>query len=217
MDFERPRLARLDHERAARTGEPEVVFGAGKPPEVVAALLRELRDRGVTPAFATRCTPAHAAQIPEATYEPTSGLLVLTSLPSQPDLSDVVVACGGTSDAPVAMEAAATLRAFGIGCDLLADVGVAGVHRLLAERDRLASARVCIAVAGMEASLPTVIAGLVSCPVIGVPTSVGYGASFDGLAALLSMLSSCAPGISVVNIDNGFGAAVVARRILLSA
>lgn len=214
MDFERPALARLDHDRAARTGEPEVVYGAGKSPEMVAALLRELRDRGVRPVLATRCTPAHAAQIPEATYEPTAGLLVLTAQRRQPDLDGVVVACGGTSDLPVAREAVGTLEAFGVGCELVADVGVAGVHRLLAERDRLAQARVCIAVAGMEASLPTVIAGLVSCPVVGVPTSVGYGASFDGLAALLSMLSSCAPGISVVNIDNGFGAAIVARRIL---
>lgn len=212
----RPADARLDHHRPARTGEPEVVYGEGKPPAVVARLLDELEAGGSVPVLATRCTPEHAAALPQASYDPVSRLLVARSAPLDGDLGTVVVACAGTSDLPVAAEAAGTLGAFGVPTDLVADVGVAGIHRVLGESDRLASAAVCIVVAGMEAALPTVVAGLVPCPVVGVPTSVGYGASFDGLAALLGMLNACAPGISVVNIDNGFGAAMVARRILLT-
>jgi pyridinium-3,5-biscarboxylic acid mononucleotide synthase len=209
-----PDVARLDHGRAARTGEPEVVFGAGKTPEQVAALLRALRDRGAVPALATRCSPAHAAAVPEADYDPESGLLVARGADAVADRGHVVVACAGTSDLPVAAEALGTLRAFGVSAELLVDVGVAGVHRILAATDVLARADVCIVVAGMEGALPTVVGGLVAVPVVAVPTSVGYGAAFDGMAALLGMLTSCAPGISVVNIDNGFGAAIVARRIL---
>ena len=210
---DRADLARLDHRRADRAGEPEVVYGEHKTPAEVAALLAALLAGGSNPVMATRCSPAHAAAAPQADYDAAARLLVVRRA-DHVDLGTVVIACAGTSDLPVAREAAGTLHAFGIATDLIADVGVAGVHRVLAETERLTAARVCIVVAGMEAALPTVVAGLVSCPVIGVPTSVGYGAAFQGLAALLGMLTACAPGISVVNIDNGFGAAMVARRIL---
>lgn len=208
------RSARLDHGRPLRTGEPEVVFGAGKSPAAVAALLGELLDSDAAPVLATRCTPAHAAAFPQGEYDPLSRLLVARSAPADVALGTTVVACAGTSDLPVAHEAMGTLAAFGAPAELIADIGVAGVHRVLEETPRLAGAAVCIVVAGMEGALPSVVAGLVSCPVIAVPTSVGYGAAFEGLAALLGMLNACAPGISVVNIDNGFGAALVARRIL---
>lgn len=208
--------ARLDHGRAARTSEPEVVYGQGKPPSVVARLLRELLGAGTGPVLATRCSPEHAELFPEGHYDAVSRLLVARSAEPDRRLGPTVVACAGTSDLPVAAEAVGTLRAFGAPVELVADVGVAGVHRVLAETERLAAASVCIVVAGMEGALPSVVAGLVSCPVVAVPTSVGYGAAFDGLAALLGMLNSCAPGVSVVNIDNGFGAALVARRILLA-
>lgn len=212
----RPDLARLDHDRARRTGEPEVVYGEHKSPATVATLLDELVAGGSVPVLATRCSPDHAAAYPAGEYDPVARVLVARAADPDPGPGTVVVACAGTSDLPVAAEAVAVLRAFGVAVDLLADVGVAGVHRVLAETDRLAAASVCVVVAGMEAALPTVVAGLVACPVVGVPTSVGYGAAFDGLAALLGMLNSCAPGVSVVNIDSGFGAAMVARRILLA-
>ena len=208
--------ARLDHGRALRTSEPEVVYGQGKSPATVARLLRELAAVGSGPVLATRCTPEHAAAFPEGEYDATSRLLVARHAAADERLGTTVVACAGTSDLPVAAEAVGTLAAFGAPVELLADVGVAGVHRVLAETERLRAASVCIVVAGMEGALPSVVAGLVSCPVVAVPTSVGYGAAFEGLAALLGMLNSCAPGVSVVNIDNGFGAALVARRILLA-
>ena len=209
-----PAVARLDHRRAERTSEPEVVFGEGKSPQVVAQLLHELLEHGSGPVLATRCSPAHAAAFPAGRYDEVSRLLVARPAKLDLSLGTTVVACAGTSDLPVAREALGTLGAFGVPSELIADVGVAGIHRVLEESDRLQSAAVCIVVAGMEGALPSVVAGLTSAPVIAVPTSVGYGAAFDGLAALLGMLTSCAPGISVVNIDNGFGAAVVARRIL---
>lgn len=207
-------VARLDHHRPERTGEPEVVFGQGKTPEQVAGLLAALERRGSVPVLATRCSPEHAAAVPQAHYDPVSRLLVARAADPDPDAGTVVVACAGTSDLPVAAEATGTLEAFGLGSTLIADVGVSGLHRVLAESERLASADAVVVVAGMEGALPAVVAGLVPCPVIAVPTSVGYGAAFDGLAALLGMLASCAPGIAVVNIDNGFGAALVARRIV---
>lgn len=209
-----PAAARLDHRRPERTSEPEVVFGEGKSPHTVAHLLRELLEHSAGPVLATRCSPEHAAALPGAHYDGTSRLLVARPAPLDRSLGTVVVACAGTSDLPVAHEAVGTLSAFGVPGDLVADVGVAGVHRVLEESERLRSAAVVIVVAGMEGALPSVVAGLTSAPVVAVPTSIGYGAAFDGLAALLGMLTSCAPGISVVNIDNGFGAAVVARRIL---
>lgn len=206
-----------DTDRALRTGEPEVVYGAGKTPAQVAALLRSLDGAGVRPALATRCTPEHAAAVPEAAYDPVGRLLVLRAAEAAPALGTVAVACAGTSDLPVAAEAVGTLRAFGVPTELLADVGAAGVHRVLEVSPVLRRARVVVVVAGMEGALPTIVAGLVPAPVVAVPTSVGYGAAFEGLAALLGMLTSCAPGISVVNVDNGFGAALVARRILRAA
>ena len=209
--------ARLDHGRALRTGEPEVVYGAGKSPPAVAALLDELLTCTTGPVLATRCTPEHAAAYPQGAYDAVSRLLVARSAALDPSLPTTVVACAGMSDLPVATEAAGTLAAFGMPCEEISDVGVAGVHRVLAESERLASAAVCIVVAGMEGALASVVAGLVSSPIVAVPTSVGYGAAFEGLAALLGMLNACAPGVSVVNIDNGFGAALVARRILLAA
>ena len=208
------RSARLDHGRIRRTGEPEVVFGEGKSPAAVAALLSELLESEASPVLATRCTPEHAAAFPQGAYDPVSRLLVARTAPQDRSLGTTVVACAGTSDLPVAREALDTLAAFGAPAELVADIGVAGVHRVLEEVPRLAGAAVCIVVAGMEGALPSGVAGLVPCPVIAVPTSVGYGAAFEGLAALLGMLNACAPGISVVNIDNGFGAALVARRIL---
>jgi pyridinium-3,5-biscarboxylic acid mononucleotide synthase len=209
-----PAIARLDLHRQSRTGEPEVVYGEGKTPDQVAALLAALLDDTDGPVLATRCSPAHAAAFPRAAYDPRSRLLVARTAAPQPELGTVTVACAGTSDLPVAAEAVGTLAAFGVEAALVADIGVAGIHRVLDASEELATADVCIVVAGMEAALPSVVAGLVAAPVIAVPTSVGYGAAFDGLAALLGMMTACAPGIAVVNIDNGFGAAVVARRVL---
>lgn len=207
-------FARLDLPRQARTGEPEVVFGESKSPEQVAALLRELVAAGTVPAFATRCSPEHAAACPEADYDPTARLLVAAAAPVDPHLGRVVVACAGTGDLPVARETVGTLEAFGVVTALVTDIGVAGLHRVLGAHPQLAEADVCVVVAGMEGALPSVVAGLVPSPVIAVPTSVGYGAAFEGLAALLGMLSACAPGITVVNIDGGFNAGIAARRIL---
>ena len=210
-------FTRIDHDRPARTGEPEVVFGEGKTPAQVAGVFRELLAAGTAPVLATRCTAEHARATPDAEYDPVSRLLVARRAAPDPSVGTVVVASAGTSDGRIVAEAVGTLQAFGVDCDVVADVGVAGVHRVLAERDRLAAARACIVVAGMEAALPAIVAGLTPAPIVAVPTSVGYGASFGGLAALLGMLTSCAPGVSVVNIDNGFGAALVARRILRAA
>ncbi|HVL98165.1 MAG TPA: nickel pincer cofactor biosynthesis protein LarB [Egibacteraceae bacterium] len=207
-------VARLDHARPARTGEPEVVYAEPKTPEQVGVLVAELLAAGTAPVLATRCSPAHAAAVPGADYDPVARLLVARACEPQPALGRVVVASGGTGDLPVASEAIGVLRAFGITCRFLADLGVSDITRVLSERDELGEADVVVVVAGMEATLPTVVAGLVTAPVVAVPTSVGYGAAFEGLAALLSSLTSCAPGVAVVNIDNGFGAAMLARRIL---
>ncbi|MEX0659398.1 MAG: nickel pincer cofactor biosynthesis protein LarB [Egibacteraceae bacterium] len=207
-------FARLDHGRPARTGEPEVVFAEPKTPDQVAALVAELVAGGSTPVMATRCSPAHAAAVPDADYDPVSRLLVVRRSAPDPALGTVVVASGGTGDLPVAAEAVGVLGAFGVTCTLLADLGVSHLDRVLAVAEELAAADVVVVVAGMEATLPTVVAGMVAAPVVAVPTSVGYGAAFDGLAALLSTLTSCAPGVAVVNIDNGFGGAMLARRIL---
>lgn len=207
-------FARLDHARPDRTGEPEVVYAEPKTPAQVSALVAELLSSGTAPVLATRCSPHHAAALPDADYDPVSRLLVARSRPVDPALGTVVVATGGTGDLPVACEAVGVLRAFGVACTLLADLGVSHIERVLDVVDELAAADVVIVVAGMEATLPTVVAGLVRSPVVAVPTSVGYGAAFEGLAALLSTLTSCAPGVAVVNIDNGFGAALLARRIL---
>jgi pyridinium-3,5-biscarboxylic acid mononucleotide synthase len=209
-------FARVDLDRAARTGDPEVVYGAGKTPEQIVAILAELHaahpDRAV---LATRVAEAAAeaalSALPGVAHDPLARTLTLGPLPAP--AGRVLVVAAGTTDGPVAAEAALTARVHGAGAEIITDVGVAGLHRLLAVRDRLEAADVLVVVAGMEGALPSVVAGLVGVPMIAVPTSVGYGASFGGLAALLAMLNSCAPGVTVVNIDNGYGAGVAAARI----
>jgi NCAIR mutase (PurE)-related protein len=213
-------FARLDIHRALRNGMPEVVFCESKTASQAAAILDRLwahHDR----VLATRVSPAMAETIaghlPEAHYDTTSRLLTLarTALPTPEDEAPyAMVVCGGTSDLPVAEEAAQVLAFLGHRVERAYDVGVAGLHRLLGELDRLMDASVVIAVAGMEGALTSVVAGLVPAPVIGVPTSVGYGVNFEGVAPLLTMLNSCASGVTVVNIDNGYGAAVSAHLML---
>jgi hypothetical protein len=199
-----------------RTGDPEVVYAEGKTDDQVVALLGALRDApGDRPAMATRLTPSMVQRIgeafPDALVDEVAACAVIGDFPTPHGA--VVVVSAGTSDERVAAEAALVARAFGAGVQRVADAGVAGIHRLLAERDRLAEADCLIVVAGMEGALPSVVGGLVGTPLVAVPTSVGYGASFGGLAALLAMLNSCAPGVTVVNIDNGFGAGVFAARV----
>jgi len=214
--FEDLGFARVDHHRTLRQGFPEVVLGLGKTPAQIASIAAEIVRRGST-LLVTRANAAAFAAVqttvPTATYDADAGLISLVQQDVAPGRGTIVVAAAGTSDLPVAEEAARTAEIMGNTVERVYDVGIAGLQRVLAERARLASARVIIAVAGMEGALPTVIAGLVSVPVIAVPTSVGYGASFGGIAALLGMLNSCASGLSVVNIDNGFGAAAVASKI----
>lgn len=209
-------FARIDHQREFRQGFPEVVFGLGKTPEHIAAIAGEIVSRGHT-LLVTRATDdAFAAiqkTVPGAVFHPVARTITYRQKDVQPGRGTILIAAAGTSDLPVAEEACVTAEVMGNTVDCLYDVGVAGIHRLLGEHARLISARAVIVVAGMEGALPSVIGGLVKVPVIAVPTSVGYGASFGGLAALLGMLNSCAAGVSVVNIDNGFGAAAIASRI----
>lgn len=216
LDVEDLGFARLDHHRTLRKGFPEVIYAPGKTPEQVAVIAERMVAAGYT-ALATRCDPAHfeavAARLPDAVYHPVPRCIVIARDQHSQPMAGVVVATGGTSDIPVAEEAALTAELAGSAVERLWDVGVAGIHRLLANRERLLGATVVVAVAGMEGALPSVIGGLVDCPVVAVPTSVGYGAAFGGLAALLGMLNSCAPGVTVVNIDNGFGAGYVAGMI----
>jgi pyridinium-3,5-biscarboxylic acid mononucleotide synthase len=212
-------FARLDHDRVGRQGFPEVVFASGKTPEQLAAIVAEFTAKA-NRALATRVTQAHAEAVrravPVATYDPTSRLIRVGSLTAPDGMAhhSVAVSCAGTSDLPVAEECAQTLEWAGIRARRFYDIGVANLDRLLAVENDLRSASVCIVIAGMEGALPSVVAGRVACPVVAVPTSVGYGASFGGIAALLGMLTSCVPGVTVVNIDNGFGAAAAANRIL---
>ena len=209
-------FARVDHHRSLRQGFPEVILGLGKTPSQIAAIASEIVARGST-LLVTRASAAAyeavRAQVPSASYQAEAGLITLRQQDITPGKGTIVVAAAGTSDLPVAEEAACTAELMGNEVTRLYDVGVAGLHRLLGERERLNAARVIIVVAGMEGALPSVVAGLVSAPVIAVPTSIGYGASFGGIAALLGMLNSCASGVSVVNIDNGFGAASIASLI----
>ena len=216
MPFEDMGFAKLDHHRALRTGMPEVIFASGKTAEQVSAIFARMAKAGGN-VLATR-TPreyfdAVVAAEPRAIYHETARAITLAQAPAVPGKGTVAVVCAGTSDLPIAEEAAVTARLMGNEVDLIADVGVAGIHRLLAQRDSLQSARVLIVCAGMEGALPTVVGGLVNAPVIAVPTSVGYGASFGGVAALLGMLNTCSPNVCVVNIDNGFGAACIATLI----
>lgn len=212
--------ARLDTDRATRTGDPEVVYGAGKTPGQVVEILHTLHQAHPDHAIlATRLSDpvieAVVAQVPEATIDPVARAATVGHLP-RPQ-GTVAVVSAGTSDAPVAAEAALTARVYGAGVKLVNDVGVSGLHRILAAREELLTANCLVVVAGMEGALPSVVGGLTGVPLVAVPTSVGYGASFGGLAALLAMLNSCAPGVTVVNIDNGFGAGVFAARVARAA
>jgi hypothetical protein len=210
-------FARVDTHRALRTGLPEVIYGPGKTPEQIRDIARELLAGPGSPILVTKSTRAAfdavAGLAPEATFRERSGTIVLRGLQDAPR-GTVAVVVAGTSDLPVAEETIVTAQSLAFKVDEIVDVGIAGLHRILAVEERLRSADAVIVVAGMDGALPGVVAGLTPAPVVAVPTSVGYGASFDGLAALLTMLNACAPGISIVNIDNGFGAAVVVARIL---
>jgi len=207
-------FARVDVDRAARTGDAEVVYGAGKTPEQVVSILATLHrhhpDRAV---LATRLSDEAmaAAEAAGAQIDLVARAATLGEMPTA--RGTVAIVSAGTSDAPVAAEAALTARVHGAGIDVVTDVGVAGLHRLLGVRDRLERADCLVVVAGMEGALPSVVGGLVGVPLVAVPTSVGYGASLGGVAALLAMLNSCAPGVTVVNIDNGYGAGVFAARV----
>ncbi|MEO7039896.1 MAG: nickel pincer cofactor biosynthesis protein LarB [Gemmatimonadaceae bacterium] len=217
-DSESLGFATIDHHRALRQGFPEVIFAAGKTPEQVLAIAEHLNVDGEG-FLATRVQPEMwaplAERFPRAELNQLGRVAYLApSAPSHVMKGPVLVITAGTSDLPVAEEAAVCARAFGARVERLTDVGVAGVHRLLSRGEQLQSAAVIIVVAGMDGALPSVVGGLVAIPVIAVPTSVGYGASFGGIAALLSMLNSCAAGVTVVNIDNGFGAAYAASRII---
>lgn len=214
--------ASVDLDRKDRCGVGEVIYGAGKTAEQIAGIMTELHKNGQETVLTTRVEPSKAldaqALMPQelselCVYEETARILRMGENPSPTGNGTVLVACAGTSDLPVAEEAAVTCEALGNRVSRLYDVGVAGIHRLLSHEEELASAQCVIAVAGMEGALPSVIGGLVSCPVIAVPTSVGYGASFGGVTALLAMLNSCASGVSVVNIDNGFGAGYQASLV----
>jgi NCAIR mutase (PurE)-related protein len=209
-------FAMLDHHRAIRQGFPEVVFGENKRPEQVVAIVRRLAERNDRVLVTRVSTDMYAAvkdELPEMAYHPIPRLLILDNSAGPEKRPGIVVATAGTADMPVAEEAAMTAELMGNGVDRLYDVGVAGIHRLLNQTERLRKARVIVVAAGMDGALPSVVGGLVSVPVIAVPTSVGYGASFGGIAALLTMLNSCANGVSVVNIDNGFGAGYIASVI----
>ena len=210
-------FARLDFARADRTGFGETVFGAGKTPEQLVKIFASFAQRSL-PVLATRVSPEQAAAVADAgidaVYDSASRLLVLQARTPQKLQGRVAVLTGGTADIPVAEECAGTIEFFGGRVDRCFDVGIAGLHRLLGVIDEVRKADVVVAVAGMEGALPSVVSGLVSAPVVAVPTSVGYGAGAGGVAAALAMLNSCAEGVSVVNIDNGFGAAVTACRML---
>ena len=216
LPFQDLGYARIDHHRPLRTGSPEVVLGMGKTPGQITGIVKALRGKG-HPVLVTKAGPdAYAAVLeaaPEAQYHELAGAIVLPATEGAAGLSGTLIVTAGTADLPVAEEARLTAALMGQDAKLIADVGVAGLHRLLERLPDIQSAKVIIVVAGMDAALPAVVAGLVSVPVIAVPTSTGYGASFDGLAALLSMLNSCAPGVAVVNIDNGFGAGYLAAQI----
>ena len=223
--------AKIDHHRQIRQGAGEVIFGQGKTPAQIIGITERLIAAGAENILITRLSPAQAEEVcaaventditftvrfcaaVDASYDPLSRIAIANRVAHERPLGRIVVATGGTSDLPVAEEAALTAETLGSSVTRLYDVGVAGLHRLLSHLEELSSARVVIAIAGMEGALASVVGGLVDCPVIAVPTSVGYGASFGGLAALLSMLNSCASGVSVVNIDNGFGAGFLAHRI----
>jgi NCAIR mutase (PurE)-related protein len=210
-------FATLDLDRAARRGYPEAIYCQHKTPEQVAAIAATVRHRADVVTLFTRADQARAEAIlqvlPEAQYDIGARLLAWPPEPPEPSGGLVVVMAAGTSDLPVASEAMLTARYLGRATELVVDVGVAGLHRVIARLELLRRARVLVVAAGMDGALPSVVAGLVSAPVVAVPTSVGYGAAFEGLAALLAMLNACAPGVAVVNIDNGYGAGHLAAQI----
>jgi pyridinium-3,5-biscarboxylic acid mononucleotide synthase len=216
LPFEDLGFAKVDHHRAMRHGMPEVILGQGKDPDQVAGIASALLARSQN-LLLTRATSQMAARVAalasETEYFPASGVVRVWRDRSIHGKGKIAVICAGTSDLPVLEEAQLTAEVMGNQVEAICDVGVAGIHRLLQQHERLAEARVAIVCAGMEGALPSVVGGMVSCPVIAVPTSVGYGASFHGLAALLGMLNSCASNVTVVNIDNGFGAGYVASLI----
>ena len=209
-------FARVDHHRPIRQGFPEVIFGLGKSPAQIAAVAERIVNSGQT-LLVTRASAdafdAVRAVVPDATFHETARIIAYRRTPTAAGHGTILIVAAGTSDIPVAEEAAVTAEVMGNAVDRVYDVGVAGLHRVLAESSRLTAARVIVVVAGMEGALPSVVSGLVDVPVIAVPTSVGYGAAFGGITALLAMLNSCATGVSVVNIDNGFGAASIASTI----
>ncbi len=216
MPFEDLGFAKVDHHRALRHGMPEVILAKGKTPGQVAAIAESLlaNAKNVLITRADReCAAVVTARLPAAEYMPLSGTIRFWRDRRLHGKGKIAIVCAGTSDIPVAEEAQVTAELMGNEIDAIHDIGVAGIHRLMSNRERLTEARVVVVCAGMEGALPSVVGGLVSCPVIAVPTSVGYGASFQGLAALLGMLNSCASNVTVVNIDNGFGAGYVASLI----
>jgi hypothetical protein len=216
LPFEDLGFAKVDHHRALRHGLPEVIFGLGKTPDHVVGIAGNLLEHGGN-VLITRTTPAMAERVmrelPGGEYFALSGAIRYWREKKISGKGTIAVVCAGTSDIPVAEEARVTAEVMGNEVDSIHDIGVAGIHRLLSNRTRLSAARVVIVCAGMEGALPSAVGGMVSAPVIAVPTSIGYGASFNGLAALLGMLNSCASNVTVVNIDNGFGAGYVASLI----
>jgi NCAIR mutase (PurE)-related protein len=216
LPFEDLGFAKVDHHRELRHGMPEVIFGLGKTTEHVLAIAGKLLERADN-VLITRTNPAMAERVvkelPDAEYFPASGAIRFWRNRKLQGKGKIAVVCAGTSDIPVAEEAQVTAEAMGNEVDSIHDIGVAGIHRLISNRARLAEARVIVVCAGMEGALPSAVGGMVSVPVIAVPTSIGYGASFQGLAALLGMLNSCSSNVTVVNIDNGFGAGYVASLI----
>ncbi len=219
LPYEDLGFAQVDHHRSLRNGMPEVIYCEGKTPDQILTLIRKM-DQADTDILATRLAPDVHRQIQsdlpsQARYHPEGRTLILQRKPQQKKAGHILVLTAGTSDIPIAEEAVTTAGLLGSRVETAYDVGVAGIHRLLDKMDRLREARVIIVVAGMDGALASVVGGLVECPIIAVPTRVGYGAAFEGLAALLTMLNSCAPGVSVVNIENGFGAGCLAHRINL--
>lgn len=216
LPFEDLGYAKVDHHRQLRKGYPETIFCAGKTPEQVVGIVGRMRAHG-SHVLGTRCEPeiieAVLSAYPDAVHHEAARAFTLISDPPEILAGYIAVVCAGTSDIPVAEEAVVTCEAYGNRIERVYDVGVAGIHRLFQQRDTLTGANAVVVCAGMEGALPSVVAGLVDMPVIGVPTSIGYGASFGGIAALLGMLNSCASGLTVVNIDNGFGGGIAAATI----
>lgn len=220
LPFEDVDFVKIDHHRVLRKGFPEVIFGAGKTPQQIVEITNRMRAHGSN-VLVTRCNSEAATAVihvhPDAVYHEQARVLTLTLAPPENLPGIAAILSAGTSDIPVAEEAAITCTMFGVVVNRVHDVGVAGIHRLFSQKHILENANVIICCAGMEGALPSVVAGLVDCPVIAVPTSVGYGASFGGVAALLAMLNSCGTGVAVMNIDNGFGAGALAALMLRSA